>query len=161
MSVLDKIKQIGKRAMSFFRLRKEKSLSPASTELTHDEEQGMIEGTNIPKRIINETIGKFYNSKSKVSDASGVSQEESKRINQLLDSVSKELPTPEARGSFSEARKLAITGLETEMNNPLAYIPEEYKPEVDKLQREQRDKLVSDILERDKSHRLYVINAVL
>ena len=116
---------------------------------------------NIPKRIINETIGKFYNSKSKVSDASGVSQEESKRINQLLDSVSKELPTPEARGSFSEARKLAITGLETEMNNPLAYIPEEYKPEVDKLQREQRDKLVSDILERDKSHRLYVINAVL
>ena len=82
MSVLDKIKQIGKKAMSIFRFRKEKSLNPASTELTHDEEQGMIEGTNIPKSIIYKTIKAFYNSKSEVSDASSVSQEESKRINE-------------------------------------------------------------------------------
>ncbi len=163
--MLDSLKLIAKKIggifSSIFGSRKNKTLNPASTELTRDEEQGMIEGTNIPKSIIDKTIEKFYKSKSKVLDASGVSQEESKRINQLLDSVSKELPTPEARGIFSEARKLAITGLEPEMNNPLAYIPEEYKPEVDILERTQKDKLDSDILERDKSHRLYVINAVL
>ena len=159
--MLDSLKKIAEIIRGIFGSRKNKTLNPASTELTHDEEQGMREGTNIPKSIIDKTIKAFYTSKSQVLDASGVSQEESKRINQLLDSVSKELPTPEARGIFSEARKLDITGLEPEMNNPLAYIPGEYKPEVDKLQREQRDKLVSDILERDKSHRLYVIRAVL
>ena len=159
--MLDSLKKIAEKIRGIFGSRKNKTLNPASTELTHDEEQGMIEGTNIPKSIIDKTIKAFYTSKSQVLDASGVSQEKAKKINQLFDRVYEELPTPEARGIFSEARKLAITGLETEMNNPLAYIPEEYKPEVDKLQREQRDKLVSDILERDKSHRLYVINAVL
>ena len=160
MIILDKIKQIGNMVMSIFGFRKEKSLNPASTELTHDEEQGMIEGTNIPKSIIDKTIKEFYNSKSKLL-ALDVSQETAQTINQLFDRVSEELPTATARDTFRKARKLDITGLEPEMNNPLAYIPGEYNPEVDKLQREQRDKLVSDILERDKSHRLYVINVVL
>lgn len=161
MIILDKIKQIGNMVMSIFGFRKEKSLNPASTELTHDEEQGMIEGKNIPKSIIDKTIKAFYTSKSQVLDASGVSQEKAKKINQLLDRVYDELPTEDAKKDLKKTRDLYITGLESEMNNPLAYIPEEYKPEVDKLERTQKDKLYSDILERDNSHRLYVIKAVL
>lgn len=124
MSVLDKIKQIGKKAMSFFRFRKEKSLNPASTELTHDEEQGI--------------------------------QEKAKKINQLFDRVYEELPTEEAKRNFQITRNMSITGLESEMNNPLAYIPKQYE-----YDSQYEDKLYTEIKTRDKSYRLNVITAVL
>lgn len=153
---LNKIaKKIGDIFSSIFGSRKNKTLNPASTELTHDEEQGMIEETNIPKSIIDKTIKEFYNSKSKLL-ALDVSQETAQTINQLFDRVYEELPTEEAKKNFQITRNMRITGLESEMNNPLAYIPGEYK-----LDRKQTNSLYTTIIEADKSYRLNVITAVL
>ena len=161
MIILDIIKQIGNIVKSFWGFRKEKSLNPASTELTHDEKQEMPRGTDIRERIVDETIKAFYTSESEVLAASGVSQEKAKKINQLLNSVLEELPTDIARKRFNEARNFYITGLEREMNNPLAYIPEKYKPEVDKLDMTQKDELFTDIIKRDRSYRLNVLASIL
>ena len=162
MIILDKIKQIGNMVMSIFGFRKEKSLNPASTELTHNEEQEMTRGTDVRERIIDETIKAFYTSKSKILAASGVFQEKAQTINQLFDRVYEALPTEEAKRNFQKTRNMYITGLESEMNNPLAYIPTELKSKVVNLDSRKKDNVsADDIIAKDRSYRLNVITAVL